>query len=209
MNPDPRAIVAAGYDSVTAAYRRLVADMGPRVRDKYLGVIRDRVRPGARILELGCGAGDPMTRTLTERYDVVGLDISRNQLTLARTNAPAARLVRGDMTRLPFAAASMDAIVAFYATTHVPREEHRALLGEMRRALRPSGLVVLTMGAKDNPDGIDEDWLGAPMFFSHFDGPTNTTLVAETGFTIVSAEDEVEEEYGVPVAFRWIVATRD
>jgi hypothetical protein len=62
------------------------------------------------------------------------------------------------------------------------------------------------MGSADNPDGIDEDWLGAPMFFSHFDGDRNGALVREAGFEIVSAEDERELEYGVPVSFRWVVA---
>ncbi|HET7924311.1 MAG TPA: methyltransferase domain-containing protein [Rhodanobacteraceae bacterium] len=113
MSIDPRTIVASGYDAIAAAYGRLVADMSPRVRDKYLGVVRDRVPRGARVLELGCGAGDPMTRALAGRYDVAAVDISRKQLALARTNAPAARLARADMTRLPFAAASMDAVVAF------------------------------------------------------------------------------------------------
>ncbi|HET7924310.1 MAG TPA: hypothetical protein VFL30_05390 [Rhodanobacteraceae bacterium] len=74
--------------------------------------------------------------------------------------------------------------------------------------LRRDGLAVLTMGARDNPDDVEENWLGAPMFFSHFDGPKNTALVRDARFTIISAEDEAEEEYGVPVAFRWIVATR-
>ena len=136
MSIDPRTIVASGYDAIAAAYARLVADMSPRVRDKYLGVVRDRVPRGARVLELGCGAGDPMA--LAGRYDVAAVDISRKQLALARTNAPAARLARADMTRLPFAAASMDAVVTFYSTTHVPREEHPALLSEIRRAISAS-----------------------------------------------------------------------
>jgi ubiquinone/menaquinone biosynthesis C-methylase UbiE len=205
---DPKTIVAAGYDRITDAYLRLVASSGPRVRDKYLAVTRDRVPDGARILELGCGAGVPMTRALSGRYDVVALDISANQLARARTNAPSARLTRADMTRLPFADASFDAVAAFYSTTHVPRAQHHSLLTEVRRVLRPGGLAVLTMGARDNPDGIEADWLGAPMFFSHYDGAANTALVREAGFTIISSEDEVEEEFGVPVAFRWIVAAR-
>jgi SAM-dependent methyltransferase len=209
MTDDPKTVVAAGYDRITDAYLRLVASGAPRVREKYLAVIHDRLRAGARILELGCGAGMPMTRALSADYAVVGIEISANQLALARTNAPAAMLLRGDMTRLPFRDASFDGAAAFYSMTHVPRGQHGDLLSEIRRVLRPGGLAVLTMGARDNPDDVEQDWLGAPMFFSHYDGETNTRLVREAGFDVVSLEDETEEEYGVPVAFRWVVAIRE
>jgi SAM-dependent methyltransferase len=123
-------------------------------------------------------------------------------------NAPHARLLRGDMVRLPFGAGRFDAVAAFYSTTHVPRAEHAALLGEVRRVLRPAGLAVLTMGYNDNPDGMDENWLGAPMFFSHFDGDANVRLVRDAGFEVLSADDETAPEDGVPVTFRWVVARR-
>jgi SAM-dependent methyltransferase len=134
------------------------------------------------------------------------LDISPNQVALARQNAPLASLLRGDMVRLPFREDAFDAVAAFYSMTHVPRVEHASLLAGIARVLRPGGCAVLTMGSADNPDGIDEDWLGAPMFFSHFDGDRNVALVREAGFEIVSAEDERELEYGIPVSFRWVVA---
>lgn len=50
--------------------------------------------------------------------------------------------------------------------------------------LRPGGLAILTMGASDNPDGIEDDWLGAPMFFSHFDGETNTEVRRASAFSL-------------------------
>lgn len=208
MDLNPRAVVVTGYDRIGQAYLRLVESGGPRVRDKYLAIMREHVPAGARIIELGCGAGTPMTQALVPRYAMVALDISAAQLALARMQAPGAQLARADMVRLPFTAASADAVAAFYSMTHVPRSEHRHLLAEVHRVLRPGGLVILTTGANDNPDGIEDDWLGAPMSFSHFDGETNTRLVREAGFDIVSSDDEWEDEYGVPVRFRWIVATR-
>jgi SAM-dependent methyltransferase len=209
VDADPKAVVASGYDRITAAYLRLVESMGPRVRDKYLRIIEARLPRDTRLLELGCGAGAPVTRTLTAAFDVTAVDISANQLALARVNAPLARIARADMTRLPFRNGTFDALAAFYSTTHVPRVQHPALLAEVRRVLRPGALVVITMGARDNPDAVEADWLGAPMFFSHFDGDTNTALVRDAGFTIVASTDEPELEFGYPVSFRWIVATRD
>ncbi|MFI5179490.1 MAG: class I SAM-dependent methyltransferase [Vicinamibacterales bacterium] len=206
MKRDPKQIVAGGYDRITKAYLRLVESMGPHVREKYLRALAESAPAGGRVLELGCGAGTPMTQALSARFRTIGLDISPNQLALARQYAPLASLLRGDMVRLPFRDRSFDAVAAFYSMTHVPRAEHASLLAGIARVLRPGGHAVLTMGSADNPDGIDEDWLGAPMFFSHFDGDRNVALVREAGFEIVSAEDERELEYGIPVSFRWVVA---
>lgn len=205
---DDRLVVARGYDAITSEYLRLVRSMPREVRRKYLSVLARLVPPGRRLLELGCGAGEPMTQALVERYHVVALDISAGQLALASANVPPARLLRAEMSHPPFADAVFDAVAGFYSMTHVPRRDHRRLVAEIARVLAPGGLLVLTMGASDNPDGRADDWLGAPMFFSHFDSAANDRLVRDAGFEIISAVDEAEHEYGTPVTFHWVVARR-
>ena len=64
------------------------------------------------------------------------------------------------------------------------------------------------MGANDNPDGFAEDWLGAPMYWSHFDAATNRRLVEAAGLEILDASIIDEDEDGVPVPFLWVVARR-
>jgi ubiquinone/menaquinone biosynthesis C-methylase UbiE len=127
---------------------------------------------------------------------------------LARRNVPRASFVQADMTALELPAASFDAVVAFYAITHVPRSEHSALLMSIARWLLPGGLFVATMGARPSPDSVEEDWLGAPMFFSHFGARANERLVQRAGLRPVSARIEPTDEDGVPVAFLWVVAEK-
>ena len=205
---NPKQIVARGFDSITQSYLKLIESMGPMVREKYLRVLINSLPAGARILELGCGAGIPMTKRLANNFKVVGVDISEEQLILATSNIPEASFILADMTRLNFTDTAFDAVVAFYSITHVPRNEHFHLITNIYRMLNPNGLLVATMGTGDVPDTIEPDWLGAPMFFSHFDGNTNVALISEIGFEIVSATDEWEREYGRPVCFRWIVARK-
>jgi ubiquinone/menaquinone biosynthesis C-methylase UbiE len=205
---NPKQIVARGFNSITQNYLKLVESMGPVVRDKYLRVLIDRLPAGARILELGCGAGVPMTQRLASHFKVVGVDISEEQLVLATRNVPEASFILADMTWLNFTDAAFDAVVAFYSITHVPRNEHFHLLTNIYRMLSPNGLLVATMGAGDLPDTVEPDWLGAPMFFSHFDGNTNVALISAVGFEIVSATDERDWDYDRPVCFRWIVACK-
>jgi ubiquinone/menaquinone biosynthesis C-methylase UbiE len=206
---NPKKVVAQGYNGITRNYLELIGSMGLAVRDKYLKIIIDNLPGGAKILELGCGAGKPMTRRLVaDHFELVGVDISQEQLALAARAVPEANFVLADMSGFNFKDAIFDAVVAFYSITHVPRDEHFHLLTNIFRMLKPGGLMVATMGTGDLPDTVESDWLGMPMFFSHFDGDTNVSLVNTAGFEVISAVDKEEKEHNRTVCFRWIVARK-
>lgn len=180
-----RAVVRAGYDDIAARY------LGERPAEaadvERLDDVLDRLPARARVLDAGCGAGVPVTsRLLARGFPTVGLDISIAQLALAKDLVAAAKPVQGDLSALPFHDASFDAVVSHYAVIHVPREDHPAVFAEVRRVLKPSGWTLLCLGARDNPGAHDpESWLGAPMFWSHYDAPTNARLVRDAGLEIV------------------------
>ncbi len=112
------------------------------------------------------------------------------------------------MTAISFAPGSFDVVTAFYSITHVPREEHAPLLHAIASWLRPDGLFVAAMGQTETESAVEDDWLGVPMYFSHFDGATNRRLVTEAGLRIESARTETADEDGVPVTFLWIIARK-
>jgi SAM-dependent methyltransferase len=205
---DPKRVVADGYDRIAERYSAWTGSelRGPRAR--YVGMLRERLPAGAAVLELGCATGIPVTRVLAERFAVTGVDISPRHVELARRNVPGAEIVLGDMTALALPAARFDAVVAFFVITHVPREEHAALFASVARWLRPGGLFVASLGAGDDPGTVEDDWLGAPMYFSGNDAETGKRQVREAGFEILSADEIAEDEDGVPVTFLWIVAQR-
>jgi len=206
MAIDPKRIVADGYDEIALRYLDWSALAPSPERMRHLERLLGLLPPGAEVLELGCGAGVPVTQALAERCRVIGVDISAAQIELAERYVPDATFIQADMAALEFAPGSFDAVVAFYALTHVPRDEHAALLGRIATWLRPGGLLFATMGAADAPGGIEHDWLGAPMYWSHFDADTNRALVRQAGFALESAEVVTEDEDGVPVQFLWVVA---
>ena len=203
---EPREVVARGYDEVAERFLEWSPLRPSEARLAYLRRAVELIPAGARVLELGCGAGIPMTAALAEDRDVTGVDISARQIELARENVPAATFVHSDMTTLEFEAASFDAVVAFYSLTHVPRDDVPPLLARTREWLRPGGVLVATMGVEDDPGTIEEDWLGAPMYFSHFSARKNRRLVAEAGFVVDSAEVLVEPEDRDDARFLWVVA---
>jgi SAM-dependent methyltransferase len=158
------------------------------------------------VLELGCGAGIPMTAALAEAREVTGVDISATQIALARQNVPSAAFLHADMTAVEFEPRSFDAVVAFYSLTHVPRDDVPPLLARIRRWLRPGGILIAVMGVEDDPGTIEDDWLGVPMYFSHFSARKNRRLVQEAGFVIDSAEVLIEPEDRDDARFLWVIA---
>jgi SAM-dependent methyltransferase len=165
-----RAVVRRGYDAVSQAYRDDDGGHAAGAEDTryagWVGELAERLRPGARVLDLGCGAGIPATRELTDRgLQVIGVDFSAVQLGRARRLVPDARLVQADMATLQFSPASLDAVVSFYALIHLPLADQRTLFPRIRDWLRPTGLFLAIVGAQ--PWTGTEQFHGAEMFWDH------------------------------------------
>jgi hypothetical protein len=103
---------------------------------------------------------------------------------------------------------SYDGVAAFYALFHVPREQQPQLLRDIASWLRPGGLLVATMSTQASSGDVEEDWLGAPMYWSSYDSATNVRLVQEAGLVVLQAREETVEEHGQEVSFLWIVARK-
>ena len=188
MNPSFKRVVETGYDRVAERYLASKDAEDPTTLAALDELARE-LSPGATVLDLGCGAGVPATRRLAQRFAVTGVDLSTRQLELARQHVPAANFLKADMTDLSFAPEAFDAVVAFHSIIHLPRAEHPALLGKIRRWLKPGGVFLATW-ALGEWEGEENDWegWGAPMWWSHHDGETSLELLRGTGFAIESAE---------------------
>lgn len=187
-------LVADAYDHIAEPFRARANDLLSERKQEYLDRLTGGLATDARVLDLGCGSGAPYTAWLSERYRVLGVDISRGQLEIGRLKVPAASYVLGDMSSVAFRAASFDAIAALYSTIHVPREEQQALLERLHAFLTPGGRLFAVMGAKEW-EGTEEDWLGmgSTMFWSHYDAKTNLSLVQQAGFRVL--HHDIEPDY--------------
>lgn len=198
---DPKGIVEAGYDLIAERDAEWTGETLVDERERYVSLLFEKLPIGAEVLELGCATGVPTTRELVKRFAVTGVDISARHIALARKQAPQANFKQADITQLTLPPESYDAVIAFYTITHVPREEHVQLLHQIAAWLRPGGLFIATMGAGDDPGTVEDDWLGAPMYFSAFDAATTRRLVREAGLELLSADEITHDEDGKPVTF--------
>jgi len=172
-----RDLVRRGYDAISLAYRGddgQAAAASAEDVSRYTGWVTELaalLRPGARVVDLGCGAGIPATRELAGHgLQVIGVDFSAVQLRRARRLVPAARLIQADMTALQLRPASADAVVSLYALIHVPLADQQALFPRIRAWLRPGGYFLAIVGA-GRWTGT-QPYLGADMFWDHADAGT-------------------------------------
>ncbi len=205
---DPRTdTVARGYDEIADRFAEWVTEIEDDPRRRFRQEILDRLPPGARVLELGCGAGTSDTHLLAERFRVTGVDISSEQLQRARTNVPKAEFVHADMTELELRAGSFDGVAAFYSFNHVPRDLLGNLFSRIHGWLAPDGLFLTALGAGDM-EGWTGEWLGTTMYFSGWSPETNRELLQKAGFELLIDEVvEMREPKGM-VAFHWVLGRR-
>lgn len=204
----PEKIVALGYNEMASDYGSWTLRHERDDRDKYTALLFEHLPAGSELLELGCGPGDPTTKTLAERYTVTANDISASCLELARRNAPTANFILSDMTELEFPAASFDAVVAYYAFHHVPRDRYAPLIGRISNWLRPGGLFMAAFYPYDVDNLVTEDWHGATMYWSSFDAEPTLGLIADAGLEIVVQSRESAIEDGRETTFLWVIARK-
>jgi ubiquinone/menaquinone biosynthesis C-methylase UbiE len=150
--------VRAAYDALAPTFGRWNASIEADPWERFVSELETRVDDGARVVDLGCGDGTK-TRRLAERFEVVGVDVSPEQLRLARTAPPEVTFVEADFSELDFPADTFDTVTAFYSIMHVPRDRHLELFGKAQRWLKPGGLFLASLSTIGGPDRT-ENWLG-------------------------------------------------
>jgi SAM-dependent methyltransferase len=211
----------ARYDDIAEWYDgTMVSPADGRLALRLLGT-----GPG-RLLDVGCGGGTHMLAFAEAGWTPVGVDVSEEQLRLARGRGLDVVRARGE--ELPFEDASFDAAVSMW--THTDVDDFPALLRETARVLRPGGVFAYLgvhpcfvgphsefvagegvprlhpgyrrTGRYDDAPGISPHGLRARIGAAHL--PLGLFLQAflDAGFRLERVEEPGERDYPVPLALR-------
>ena len=99
---------------------------------------------GKRVLDVASGEGYGAALLARHAADVVGVDVDEGAVDHARRMYYAGnlRFLRGSVTEVPLADASVDVVTSFETIEHVA--EHEKMLDELRRVLAPGGVLVIS-----------------------------------------------------------------
>lgn len=135
----------ASYDAVAAEYARRFADELDRkpFDRKLLDWLVEKVAGRGPLCDLGCGPGQVARYLHSRGAPVLGVDLSPAMIVEARRLNPGLAFQVGDLLALTDVPDSAwGGLAAFYSLIHVPRAAWPQALSELRRVLRPGGVLL-------------------------------------------------------------------
>jgi SAM-dependent methyltransferase len=154
--------------------------------EPILSAFAARMPVDAKVIDLGCGAGRDLALFRARGLNPVGLDYSIALALLAHRHS-GAPVVVGDIRRLPVVSGVFHGAWAAASLLHLRRAENLAALAEVRRVLRPKGLLFTSM---KRGSGEEQDQHG--RWFSYFEPEEWTSCLEEAGFDVLDAKSEHE-----------------
>jgi len=177
-------LVERGYDSCAGEYER--ARMGGNTAE--LELLSRHLKPGAKVLDIGCGSGIPITKVLAKNYQVTGVDISQEQIRRAKENVPGGRFIHADIMAMDFPDESFDAAVSFYTIFHLPREEHPELFRRTHKWLKPGGFFLATLTHEAEQAYTEDDFFGVRMYWSNYGLDDYQSMLKKCGFKLMASK---------------------
>jgi SAM-dependent methyltransferase len=182
---------ATSYDTLAEDYaRRFHHEMDHKPFDRHMLLwLAGRVGDAGTICDLGCGPGQVAAYLKTCGADVCGIDLSAEMVAQAARLHPDIPFRQDDMLKLATVAdGSLAGIAAFYSIIHIPREGVVTALRQIKRALQPGGLLLLTFHIGDETRHFDDLWGHAvDVDFLFFETDAMKGYLAAAGFEITEA----------------------
>jgi SAM-dependent methyltransferase len=141
---------------------------------------------------LGCGPGH-VARYLHDRdVDIFGVDLSPRTVEQARKLNPGIEFRQGNMFALDAEDAAWVGVLAFYSIIHIPRIEVPQVLSEIRRVLKPGGLLFLAFHLGNEAIHEQELWgKKVSLDFQFFQKAEMERYLLDAGYTI---EESLERD---------------
>ncbi|MFJ4618954.1 class I SAM-dependent DNA methyltransferase [Streptomyces sp. NPDC088812] len=208
MTDDFLTTTRAFYDTVADDYADHFRDvLADKPLDRaLLTAYAEIVGRGGTVADLGCGPGRVTGFLASRGLAAHGVDLSESMLAIARRENPGIRFERGSMLDLAgHADGSLDGVVSWYSSIHVPTGELPALFAGFHRVLTPGGHLLIAFQVGDEPRHLDRPW-GHPVALDFLRRQPETVagLLVSAGFTLHTrtvSENDSDLSAKVPQAY--------
>jgi SAM-dependent methyltransferase len=175
------------YDQVAESYAEKFKDeMDDKPFDRdCLNRLAREVGTLGPICDLGCGPGQIARYLHRQGMATLGVDLSPRMIAEARRLNPEIHFHQGDMLALPDTENSWGGIAAFYCIIHIPRDRIVEALREMKRVIKPGGILLITFHIGSEIEHLD-DWWEKPvdLDFAFYQPEEMETWLKKAGFEL-------------------------
>ncbi|HEX2751575.1 MAG TPA: class I SAM-dependent methyltransferase [Alphaproteobacteria bacterium] len=149
----------------------------------YLSRITDTVPDSGTVLDIGCGAGEPIARYFIDKgWSVTGVDFSVELLAKSRARFPAQEWLHADMRKLSLGR-RFDAVLAWDSFFHLTADDQRAMFGVFAAHLKPGGQLLFNTGTEAGTSYGEMN--GQSFHHASLDVAEYRSLLAKHGFMIM------------------------
>jgi len=146
--------------------------------------------PGAKVLDLGCGTGEPIARYFADQgFKVTGVDASEKMLDIAKDRLPAVSFILSDMRSLSFGQ-KFDLLIAWHSFFHLSQDEQRNMFKVFADHLSDRGVLLFTSGHQEGEIWSDNG--GENLYHASLSTEEYDRLLTEQGFKVL--EHKMEDQ---------------
>lgn len=196
-------------DGVIDLYSRRAADWdADRGRSLFEKPWLDRflahVPMGGRVLDLGCGSGEPIAHYLIEQgRAVTGVDAAPGLVELCRQRFPEHDWIVADMRGLALGR-RFDGLIVWHSAFHLAPEAQRAMFDVYARHLKRGGVLMFTSGTEE---GVTVgEWRGEPLYHGSLSTADYHSGLEAVGFEVLA---QVENDPDCGGANVWLARRAD
>ena len=118
------------------------------IEQNYIKALISEIKSNADVLDIGCGTGKPILEyLLNKNLNIIGVDASKEMLTIARNNFPTTEFVLEDMRKLALNK-KFDAIIAWHSFFHLPAADQPKMFEIFESHINPKGILLFTSGSE-------------------------------------------------------------
>ncbi|WP_042147302.1 class I SAM-dependent methyltransferase [Paucisalibacillus sp. EB02] len=156
-----------------------VQDWKIKERETFLNYIHNENQ--SSLLEIGAGTGKDSLYFKEQGLNTFSTDVSPEMIKLCKEKGLNADVM--NFYNLDFPNNHFESIYALNCLLHVPKEDIKGVLNEIKRVLKPSGLFYLGLYGGENSEGVwEEDHYTPKRFFSFYEDETLIELLSELFF---------------------------
>lgn len=183
------------YDKIAREYARIFDhdDSDTPYVEKLLSLLQ----PGSEILDLGCGTGR-ITQLLAQKDNhVIGVDLSKEMIRIAREHFPGMQFLCEDIRTVHFEKSTFDAVSFSYALFHLEPQDGLRVLCHVREILKERGLLLLIVQEGTGEVFVDEPLSpGEKLYLKLYTQDEITNILDSLGFAVVSIERKIPHLQG-------------